>query len=167
MCVRNVAIFVAIVIIFASASCDDRHYRLQPIDNNYRFSTGHVTEFGEHGSPTGYYTTIVQRVGEPPWLLVAKPLDNSKDGFVTESSTDSVDVTINGKSYSPRNGDCIVVLETPNGTRQKVYSVLANDSITKLSDGLTDLTVAEIDNLFRPLEEAEPSDATERRNRAF
>lgn len=97
---------------------------------------------------------MVQRPSKPPWLLVTKPLGEVSDGFATESSNDSLDVTINGTVYFPLDGQCIVVFESMEGKKRHVHEIASNDSFRRLADGLSNLTVREIDTLLESQEKA-------------
>ncbi|TWU51421.1 hypothetical protein Poly59_30130 [Rubripirellula reticaptiva] len=82
-----------------------------------------------------------------------------EDGFTTESSTDSITVTIDGREYTREPGVCFVALDTGTKYTSQRLTVPGNATLEELKQVSLAIELPQFKQLIDPLERAEPSDA--------
>lgn len=147
-------ITVTVACILSLSSCNGPPASHQGSDDRYKFTTGYIGGRGS-GSEPSYHFSMVQRDGEPPWLIVAEPFDFEDNRLAKRWSTASTAVTIDGETYTPRPGTCIVVLQADGRSMRRALETSGNQTLQRLATGVSAVSSDEIASLLPSFEGAE------------
>ena len=133
----------------------------------HRQQSGYIDD-GTNSS-TRYFVLMIRNKSEAPWLIVSQPFHQQSEitPFTTEMSSTTNVVTVDGVAYEEVEGQTVVVLRTPD--RRLTHKIPSDQSATLalLGRRMADVRVGDFETLLPADRSGEPSDATERRNRAF
>ncbi|WP_146408585.1 hypothetical protein [Allorhodopirellula heiligendammensis] len=153
--VSRLTIATSMLAIAFAAGCDSSG-RSTTSTFRYTFTTAAI---GEPSS--GYFVTMVRYDGVTPWLIVAEPLDLSKSGFTTSSSSTSDAVTIDGTEYAPSPDHTIIVIQDGERRQRAEVATDAHPTLQLLRTGFGDVSYTQMRSLLETQDGGEPSVATE------
>lgn len=114
----------------------------------YVSHSGVVKKNGQSETTTGYFVVTIRRSGQPPWLVVAKPLSSVPNGVEIGMTSKPASVTADGIEYRELSNQTIVVLNSGGNVSVQHLSTTGNAISESLSQGLNEISVSDLELLF-------------------